>query len=77
MTFKPDTLALTALLGLLTALGPISTDMYLPSLPSLTVTRLVHAAPLWGDGRMRARPQNADSDRLHAPLVALPLGAPP
>ncbi len=36
MTFKPDTLALTALLGLLTALGPISTDMYLPSLPSLT-----------------------------------------
>jgi MFS transporter, DHA1 family, multidrug resistance protein len=37
MTFKPDTFALTALLGLLTALGPISTDMYLPSLPSLTV----------------------------------------
>jgi MFS transporter, DHA1 family, multidrug resistance protein len=37
MTFKPDTLALTALLGILTALGPLSTDMYLPSLPSLTV----------------------------------------
>ena len=37
MTFRPDTLALTALLGILTALGPLSTDMYLPSLPSLTV----------------------------------------
>ncbi|MCT8972082.1 multidrug effflux MFS transporter [Microbaculum marinisediminis] len=36
MTFRPDTIALTALLGLLTALGPLSTDMYLPSLPSLT-----------------------------------------
>lgn len=32
---KPDTLALTALLALLTALGPLSTDMYLPSLPAL------------------------------------------
>lgn len=30
---KPDTLALTAVLALLTALGPLSTDMYLPSLP--------------------------------------------
>jgi len=38
MTFKRDTLALTALLGILTALGPLSTDMYLSSLPSLTVT---------------------------------------
>jgi len=36
MTFRPDTLALTALLGLLTALGPLSTDMYLPSLPTMT-----------------------------------------
>ncbi|MEJ8572629.1 multidrug effflux MFS transporter [Microbaculum marinum] len=36
MTFKRDTFALTALLGTLTALGPLSTDMYLPSLPSLT-----------------------------------------
>lgn len=30
---KPDTLALTVLLALLTAMGPLSTDMYLPSLP--------------------------------------------
>ncbi|NIX75602.1 multidrug effflux MFS transporter [Microvirga terricola] len=30
---KPDTLALTILLALLTAMGPLSTDMYLPSLP--------------------------------------------
>ncbi len=37
MTFRPDTLALTALLGLLTALSPLATDMYLPSLPALTV----------------------------------------
>ncbi|MDF2974865.1 MAG: hypothetical protein K0R61_5315, partial [Microvirga sp.] len=29
---KPDTLALTVVLALLTALGPLSTDMYLPSL---------------------------------------------
>ncbi|WP_230532525.1 multidrug effflux MFS transporter [Microvirga roseola] len=32
---KPDTLALTIVLALLTALGPLSTDMYLPSLPSI------------------------------------------
>jgi DHA1 family bicyclomycin/chloramphenicol resistance-like MFS transporter len=32
---RPDTLALTALLALLTALGPLSTDMYLPSLPAI------------------------------------------
>ncbi|MCC2113636.1 MAG: multidrug effflux MFS transporter [Hyphomicrobiales bacterium] len=32
---KPDTLALTVLLGVLTALGPLSTDMYLPSLPAI------------------------------------------
>lgn len=37
MPLKPDTLALTALLALLTALGPLATDMYLPSLPGLTV----------------------------------------
>jgi DHA1 family bicyclomycin/chloramphenicol resistance-like MFS transporter len=30
---KPNTLALTITLALLTALGPLSTDMYLPSLP--------------------------------------------
>ena len=33
MRLRPDTLALTAVLGLMTALGPLSTDMYLPSLP--------------------------------------------
>lgn len=32
---RPNTLALTALLALLTSLGPLSTDMYLPSLPSI------------------------------------------
>ncbi|HEV2559607.1 MAG TPA: multidrug effflux MFS transporter [Microvirga sp.] len=32
---KPDTLAMTAALALLTALGPLSTDMYLPSLPAI------------------------------------------
>ena len=37
MRLRPDTLALTALLGLLTALGPLSTDMYLPSLPDIAV----------------------------------------
>lgn len=35
MTFRPNTFALTALLGLMTALGPLSTDMYLPSLPAI------------------------------------------
>jgi DHA1 family bicyclomycin/chloramphenicol resistance-like MFS transporter len=33
MPFRPNTRALTALLGLLTAMGPLATDMYLPSLP--------------------------------------------
>jgi DHA1 family bicyclomycin/chloramphenicol resistance-like MFS transporter len=32
---RPDTFALTALLALLTALGPVSTDMYLPSMPDI------------------------------------------
>jgi MFS transporter, DHA1 family, multidrug resistance protein len=32
---KPDTLALTVVLALLTALGPLSTDLYLPSLPAI------------------------------------------
>lgn len=32
---KPGSFALTALLGLLIALGPLSTDMYLPSLPAI------------------------------------------
>jgi DHA1 family bicyclomycin/chloramphenicol resistance-like MFS transporter len=35
MRFKPDTFALTVVLALLTALGPLSTDMYLPALPAL------------------------------------------
>ncbi|HMI17448.1 MAG TPA: MFS transporter, partial [Bradyrhizobium sp.] len=32
---RPDTMALTALLALLTAVGPMSVDLYLPSLPGL------------------------------------------
>lgn len=36
MKLRPDTLAMTATLALLTALGPLSTDMYLPSLPAIT-----------------------------------------
>jgi MFS transporter, DHA1 family, multidrug resistance protein len=32
---RPDTFALTAVLGLLTAVGPLSVDMYLPSLPEI------------------------------------------
>jgi DHA1 family bicyclomycin/chloramphenicol resistance-like MFS transporter len=35
MQLKPDTLAMTAVLALLTGLGPLSTDMYLPSLPAI------------------------------------------
>ena len=35
MTLKPGTLSLTVVLALLTALGPMSTDMYLPSLPGM------------------------------------------
>jgi MFS transporter, DHA1 family, multidrug resistance protein len=35
MRLKPDTLAMTVCLALLTALGPLSTDMYLPSLPAI------------------------------------------
>jgi DHA1 family bicyclomycin/chloramphenicol resistance-like MFS transporter len=40
---RPDTLALTVLLALLTAVGPLSTDMYLPSLP--VIARLFDASP--------------------------------
>jgi hypothetical protein len=32
---RPDTLALTAVLALLTAVAPLSVDMYLPSLPDI------------------------------------------
>lgn len=35
MKLRPDTLALTMLLAVLTSLGPLSTDMYLPSLPNI------------------------------------------
>lgn len=35
MKLSPNTLAMTATLALLTALGPLSTDMYLPSLPAI------------------------------------------
>jgi DHA1 family bicyclomycin/chloramphenicol resistance-like MFS transporter len=36
--FKPGTFALTALLAGLTAIGPLTTDMYLPSLPEISRT---------------------------------------
>ena len=35
MKLRPDTLAMTTVLALLAALGPLSTDLYLPSLPSI------------------------------------------
>lgn len=35
MRLQPDTLAMTVVLALLTALGPLSTDMYLPALPAI------------------------------------------
>lgn len=35
MHLRPDTLAMTAILAMLTALGPLSTDFYLPSLPEI------------------------------------------
>ena len=41
---RPDTFALTLLLSLLTALGPLSMDMYLPSLPE--IGRTLHAPVL-------------------------------
>lgn len=40
---RPDTFALTALLALLTALGPVAVDMYLPSFPD--IARLLAASP--------------------------------
>ena len=40
---RPDTLTLTALLALLTAIGPLSTDMYLSSLPD--IGRQLNAGP--------------------------------
>jgi MFS transporter, DHA1 family, multidrug resistance protein len=38
MQLRPDTLGMTAILAMLTALGPLSTDMYLPSLPSIATS---------------------------------------
>ncbi len=38
MHLRPGTLGMTAMLAMLTALGPISTDLYLPSLPSMART---------------------------------------
>ncbi len=35
MQLRPDTFGMTAILAMLTALGPLSTDMYLPSLPAI------------------------------------------
>ena len=35
MQLKPDTLALTVMLAFMTALGPLATDLYLPSLPHI------------------------------------------
>lgn len=32
---RPETVALTALLGLLTAFGPVATDLYVPSMPDI------------------------------------------
>jgi DHA1 family bicyclomycin/chloramphenicol resistance-like MFS transporter len=40
---RPNTLALTALLALLTAIGPLSVDLYLPSLPE--IGRALAASP--------------------------------
>ncbi len=36
MALRPDTFRLTVLLALLTSMGPLSTDMYLPSLPDIS-----------------------------------------
>ena len=35
MHLKPDTLAMTVMLAFMTALGPLATDLYLPSLPHI------------------------------------------
>jgi MFS transporter, DHA1 family, multidrug resistance protein len=32
---RPDTVALTVLLGLLSGVGPVTVDMYLPSFPAI------------------------------------------
>lgn len=42
MKLKPDTLGMTIMLAFMTAIGPLATDMYLPSLPSIGVA--LHAS---------------------------------
>jgi len=44
MHLRPDTLGMTAILAMLTALGPLSTDMYLPSLPAIAASLGTDAA---------------------------------
>lgn len=44
MFLRPDTLALTILLAFLTALGPLSTDLYLPSLPAMATALASNSA---------------------------------
>jgi DHA1 family bicyclomycin/chloramphenicol resistance-like MFS transporter len=44
MRLRPDTLGMTAMLAMLTALGPLSTDLYLPSLPSIAASLGTDAA---------------------------------
>ena len=41
---SPGTFALTALLALLTALGPLAMDLYLPSLPAIEAALAASAA---------------------------------
>ncbi|RFB81336.1 multidrug effflux MFS transporter [Methylovirgula sp. 4M-Z18] len=43
MRLSPGTFAMTATLAMMTALGPLSTDMYLPSLPE--ISERLHASP--------------------------------
>ena len=43
---SPDTFAFTALLALLTALGPLAMDLYLPSLPAIETALGAPAAPV-------------------------------
>jgi MFS transporter, DHA1 family, multidrug resistance protein len=37
MQLRPGTIGMTAMLAMLTAIGPLSTDLFLPSLPGMTV----------------------------------------
>jgi MFS transporter, DHA1 family, multidrug resistance protein len=44
MHLRPNTFGMTAILAMLTALGPLSTDMYLPSLPAIAAALGTDAA---------------------------------